>query len=98
MDTLRDKKCVITGAASGIGRATAQAAAAAGAELFLADVNAAMLETTVAAIRSAGGKVTLSRAFDVSDFGAVREFARAVHAAAGSVDVVMNVAGISIWG
>jgi len=98
MDTLRDKKCVITGAASGIGRATARAAAAAGAELFLTDVNTELLDAAVAEIRASGGKVTYQRALDISDFEAVQEFAAAVHARAGSVDVVMNVAGISIWG
>jgi NAD(P)-dependent dehydrogenase (short-subunit alcohol dehydrogenase family) len=98
MKTLRDKKCVITGAASGIGRATAQAAAAAGAELFLTDVNAELLDATVDEIRRSGGKVTFHRAFDVSDFEAVSDFARAVQARAGSMDVVMNIAGISIWG
>lgn len=98
MDTLRHKKCVITGAASGIGRATANAAAAAGADLYLTDVNAELLDEAVAEIRASGGKVSLHRALDISDFEAVGEFAGAVHACAGSVDVVMNIAGISIWG
>jgi NAD(P)-dependent dehydrogenase (short-subunit alcohol dehydrogenase family) len=98
MDTLRHKKCVITGAASGIGRATALAAAAAGADLFLTDVNAEPLDTVVTEIRASGGRVSFHRALDISDFEAVREFAREVHACAGSVDVVMNIAGISIWG
>src|SRR4051812_17264370 len=43
MKDLRDKKCLITGAASGIGRATAIAAGREGAELFLTDINAAQL-------------------------------------------------------
>lgn len=98
MDTLRQKKCIITGAASGIGRATAQAAAAAGAELYLTDVNAELLDAAVAEIRAGGGKVSFHRALDVSDFEAVREFAAVIHDQAGSLDVVMNVAGISIWG
>jgi NAD(P)-dependent dehydrogenase (short-subunit alcohol dehydrogenase family) len=98
MDTLRDKKCFITGAASGIGRATALGAAAAGADLFLTDVNAELLDATVAEIRAAGGKVSLYRALDISDFESVRAFADAIHSSVGSMDVVMNVAGISIWG
>ena len=98
MDTLQGKKCFITGAASGIGRATARAAAAAGADLFLTDVNGDELETTVAEIRKAGGKVSAHRALDISDFEAVRAFARDIHESVGSVDVVMNIAGISIWG
>ncbi len=95
---LRNKKCFITGAASGIGRATALAAAAKGAELFLTDVNAPALERVVAEVRAAGGKVSEARALDVADYEAVRAFADAIHAAHGSMDVVMNIAGISVWG
>ena len=98
MDTFLNKKCFITGAASGIGRATASAAAAAGAELFLTDINAELLDKTVGEIRAAGGKVTLHQAVDISDFEAVRALARAIHDVAGTMDVVMNIAGISIWG
>jgi NAD(P)-dependent dehydrogenase (short-subunit alcohol dehydrogenase family) len=96
--TLAGKKCFITGAASGIGRAVALAAAAEGAELFLTDINAAPLEAVVTDLRSRGGKVGGFRALDVSDFAAVQAFARDIHASHGSMDVVMNVAGIAIWG
>lgn len=98
MDTLRDKKCFITGAASGIGRATAIAAGQSGADLFLTDVNADLLDTTVADIRAAGGKVSAHQALDISDFESVTAFAREIHGRFGSMDVVMNIAGISIWG
>ena len=98
MDTLNDKKCFVTGAASGIGRATALAAAASGADLFLTDVNGELLDATIAEIRAAGGKVSAHRALDISDFESVKAFADAIHARAGSMDVVMNIAGISIWG
>lgn len=98
MDTLRDKKCLITGAASGIGRATALAAGRAGAALVLTDLDADGLEATVAELRRTGATVLVHRAFDISDFEAVCQFRRDVHAEFGSLDVVMNVAGISIWG
>ncbi len=55
---LRGKRCLITGAASGIGRATAIAAAGHGAELFLTDRNGEGLERVAAEIRAAGGTVT----------------------------------------
>ncbi|NKV38772.1 SDR family NAD(P)-dependent oxidoreductase, partial [Rhodococcus hoagii] len=54
--TLDGKKCLVTGAASGIGRATAVAAAGRGAELVLTDVNEAGLAETVALCGGAGGK------------------------------------------
>lgn len=98
IQSLRNKKCFITGAASGIGRATAMAAASEGAELFLTDVNQEKLEDTVRRIREAGGAVTMYRAFDIADFEAVRSFAKDIHASSLSMDVVMNIAGISVWG
>jgi NAD(P)-dependent dehydrogenase (short-subunit alcohol dehydrogenase family) len=95
---LSGKKCFITGAASGIGRATAIAAAARGATLFLTDIEAAGLEKTVETIRAASGSVAAHRALDITDFDAVRAFASEIHAGSGSLDIVMNIAGISVWG
>ena len=46
----------ITGAASGIGRATARRVAASGARLFLTDVTADLLAETAASIRDRGGR------------------------------------------
>jgi NAD(P)-dependent dehydrogenase (short-subunit alcohol dehydrogenase family) len=96
--TLRGKKCFVTGAASGIGRATAVAAAAQGATLFLTDIDAEGLAGTVATICAAGGSVGSHRALDIVDFDAVRSFADRIHEETGSLDVVMNIAGISVWG
>jgi NAD(P)-dependent dehydrogenase (short-subunit alcohol dehydrogenase family) len=95
---LRGKRCLITGAASGIGRSTAIAAAGKGAELFLTDRNGEGLEQVVAEIRDAGGTVGHFAAVDLVDHDAVVDFAAEVHAIAPSMDVVMNVAGISTWG
>ena len=95
---LNGRRCFVTGAAGGIGRATALAAARRGADLHLTDVAAAGLEETAEAIRAAGGRVSCTHAADVSDHAAVVAMADEVHAAHGSMDVVMNVAGISIWG
>jgi NAD(P)-dependent dehydrogenase (short-subunit alcohol dehydrogenase family) len=95
---LRDRLCFITGAASGIGRATALLAAQAGSALLLTDVDAEKLEAAVDEVRAAGGRVLAYEALDISDFEAVRAFAGRIHAQHGSVDVIMNIAGISIWG
>jgi NAD(P)-dependent dehydrogenase (short-subunit alcohol dehydrogenase family) len=95
---LNCKRCLITGAASGIGRATAHAAGARGAELFLTDRDAEGLEQVSAEIRAAGGTVTHFAAADVADHEAVVALAAEVHALAPSMDVVMNIAGISTWG
>src|SRR3954468_1844496 len=95
---LRGKRCIVTGAASGIGRATAVAAARAGAAVVLTDIDADGLAATSERIGAQGGTVLHSAAADVSDYDAVRALAEEVHAAHGSMDVVMNVAGISTWG
>ncbi len=95
---LRGKRCLITGAASGIGRATAVAAGRQGAELFLTDRDGEGLESAVAEIRAAGGTVAHFATVDLLDHEAVVAYAAEVHALASSMDVVMNVAGISTWG
>jgi NAD(P)-dependent dehydrogenase (short-subunit alcohol dehydrogenase family) len=92
------RRCLLTGAASGIGRATAIAAADRGAELYLTDRNGEGLERVVAEIRSAGGTVGHFATVDLVDHEAVVAFAAEVHALAASMDVVMNIAGISTWG
>ncbi|ULE33262.1 SDR family oxidoreductase [Mycobacterium sp. IDR2000157661] len=92
------KRCLLTGAASGIGRATALKLAAEGADLFLTDRDREGLELTVADVRSLGGTVSAHRAFDISDYDAVTQFASDIHASHPAMDVVMNIAGISAWG
>lgn len=96
--SLAGKKTLVTGAASGIGRAVAIGAGQAGARLFLTDIHPDGLAAAAAEITAAGGTVEASQAFDISDFDAVAAFATDVHAKHGSLDVVMNVAGISAWG
>ncbi|WP_205527157.1 SDR family oxidoreductase [Solimonas sp. K1W22B-7] len=98
MKSLKQKKAFITGAASGIGRATAIAMAREGSELFLTDINAKALEAVVAEIVNAGGKVSVSRALDIASYEAVRDYARDIHREHGSMDLVLNIAGIAIWG
>jgi NAD(P)-dependent dehydrogenase (short-subunit alcohol dehydrogenase family) len=94
----RGKRCLLTGAASGIGRATALAAAARGAELVLTDLQADPLERVVEEVRAVGGTVLHAAPADVAEHEQVVALARAVHDAHGSVDVVMNIAGIATWG
>jgi NAD(P)-dependent dehydrogenase (short-subunit alcohol dehydrogenase family) len=95
LTSLAARRVLITGAASGIGRATAQRAAAQGALLVLTDRDAGGLAAVTDEIRAAGGTVVLAHAADVSDLEQVQALAQA---ADGPVDVVMNIAGISAWG
>jgi len=92
------KRCLLTGAASGVGRATALKLAADGAELFLTDRDAAGLELTVADARALGGVVAAHRALDISDYDEVVGFAADIHSTHAAMDLVMNIAGVSAWG
>ncbi len=92
------KRCFLTGAASGIGRATALKLAAQGAQLFLTDRDADGLATTVADVRALGAEVPAHRALDISDFDEVKQFAADIHANHPPMDVVLNIAGVSAWG
>ncbi|HEY1075579.1 MAG TPA: SDR family oxidoreductase [Fontimonas sp.] len=95
---LAGKRCFITGAASGIGRAVAELAAAQGALLYLTDIDGAGLDGLVARLRQDGGTVLAARALDISDYEAVSAWAAEIHAGGESMDVVMNIAGVSVWG
>ncbi len=92
------KRCFVTGAASGIGRATALRLAARGAELYLTDRDAEGLEKTVADARALGAQVPAYRVLDVSDYDQVAAFAVDIHTSHSSMDVVFNIAGVSAWG
>ncbi len=96
--TVSDKRVLVTGAASGIGRATAIACARKGARLILTDINGPSLDAVAAEIRADGRPVEYVEALDISDHEAVAGMADHVHSAHGSVDIVLNIAGIAIWG
>jgi NAD(P)-dependent dehydrogenase (short-subunit alcohol dehydrogenase family) len=92
------KRCFLTGAASGIGRATALRLATYGAELYLTDRDADGLAVTVADARALGAHVAEHRAVDVADYDDVAAFAAEIHTRHPAMDVVMNIAGVSAWG
>jgi NAD(P)-dependent dehydrogenase (short-subunit alcohol dehydrogenase family) len=96
--TFAGKRCFITGAASGIGRATALRLAGHGAELYLTDRNADGLAQTVADARALGAQVPEYRVLDISNYDEVAAFAAEIHAKHPSMDIVMNIAGVSAWG
>lgn len=97
MKDLKGKKVFITGAASGIGQATAMAMAKLGCRLFLTDINGEGLRKTVEVISASGGTVCVARDFNVGDYQSMEAFAKEVHEEFGSLDIMVNVAGIALF-
>ena len=93
----RNKVVVITGAGSGIGRATALAFAKEGAVLVIADKDEQRLETVQGEVRSLGTKALIQRT-DVSDKLQVRQLSEFVIREFGRIDILHNNAGVSVGG
>jgi NAD(P)-dependent dehydrogenase (short-subunit alcohol dehydrogenase family) len=99
MDTnnLSGKVAVVTGAASGIGRATAVEFAVRGADVAICDVDEAGLKETAASIEGMGRRVCTARV-DVASADDVRAFADQTYAELSRVDILVNNAGIGVGG
>ena len=93
---LNDKIMVITGASSGIGAATARAAAQEGARLVLLARTQSKLENVAEDIRRSG-KVAQSYAVDLTIADAVGEVAKKITSEVGTPDIVFNNAGAGKW-
>ncbi|MGB1560033.1 MAG: SDR family NAD(P)-dependent oxidoreductase [Sinimarinibacterium flocculans] len=97
MKTFTDKKVLVTGAGSGIGRETAMAFAAQGAHVIATGLGQDGLAGTRSLIEQNGGRCEVYSA-DVSDEAAMRALADEVHGRFGAVDVLVNNAGIGAVG
>src|SRR5690606_23384103 len=86
---------LVTGAASGMGRATAQVFAQEGAKVVVTDVNAEQAEAVAHDIRQQGGQAR-AWALDVSDPQAIKQVVDEAAAHFGGLDAVVNNAGISV--
>jgi len=89
-----DKTAIVTGAASGIGRAVAVLLAAEGARVLIGDRDADGLAETAAAIGEAASAVAL----DVADEASCRSIVERAVAAHGGLDVLCNIAGVLDFG
>ena len=94
MQTLRGKRVLVTGAASGIGKAIAERVAAEGAELLLVDVNPRALEDAGAALARTGAKVR-TYVLDVTDTSRMVGLHEQIAEDGGPIDVLVNNAGVT---
>ena len=92
---LQDKVCIVTGAASGIGKEIAMTYAREGGKVVIADMNKAAAQTAADEINAAGG-TAMAVAMDVTSEEQVNTAVAAVVAAYGGVDVLVSNAGIQI--
>ncbi len=94
MSTLTDRVAIVTGAAHGIGHATALALAAAGADVAVVDIDKAAAEKTAAAVTALGRK-SLALATDVGDLASIDQMVSRVAQNFGRIDVLVNNAGVT---
>jgi NAD(P)-dependent dehydrogenase (short-subunit alcohol dehydrogenase family) len=97
LEQLRGRLAVVTGAGSGIGRATALAFAKEGANVVCSDIDSERAAATAADAQRYGVAAHAERV-DVADAAAIEAFANAVSQAHGVPDIVVNNAGIAIAG
>src|SRR5687767_6450012 len=92
----KDMVAVITGGASGIGRAIGEALLAKGAKVVLADVEKVALDKTVDEVKSAGptGATITGIRTDVSDYSSVESLADQVYREFGVCNLLFNNAGV----
>jgi NAD(P)-dependent dehydrogenase (short-subunit alcohol dehydrogenase family) len=95
--TYRDAVAIITGGASGIGRALAEELARRGCEVILADLRLEAAAAAAATIRDQGGKAS-AQALDVTDAEAVDRVLQDTLARCGRLDYMFNNAGIALNG
>jgi NAD(P)-dependent dehydrogenase (short-subunit alcohol dehydrogenase family) len=97
MSVFRDKVALVTGGASGIGRAIGRALAAQGARVVLADIRCDGLEGVCQTIAEHGGQARWVQ-LDVSDRAAVQAAVDDVYATEGPIDYLFNNAGVCLFG
>lgn len=97
MDFFGEKVAIITGGASGIGRAVGEELARRGAQVILADMNTDLAEETANSITAAGGKAK-AVALDVTDPEAVKKVVDDTVSEYGKLDYIFNNAGIAVFG
>ena len=97
MESIKNKKAIITGGSRGLGKATAIALATAGVDVAITGRNEEQLQKTAEEIKALGVNVTFE-VFDVSNYEAVQKGIQNIIKNLGGVDILVNNAGIAAFG
>src|SRR5215212_3414991 len=90
---LTGRTAIVTGASSGIGRATAELLGSEGAHIFLVGRSHGPLERSKEAIEQAGGQASIAT-FDITAAHELQQFIDGVHEQTGRLDILVNNAGV----
>src|ERR1700737_4775592 len=97
MQVIRGKKALVTGAASGIGRALALALAREGADLYLVDRDEAKLAATAREAQGLGVTVK-TEVCDLTQASAITAMVQSALAGSGALNILVNNAGVAYYG
>ncbi|RLJ64419.1 3-oxoacyl-[acyl-carrier protein] reductase [Lacinutrix venerupis] len=97
MNTLKNKKAIITGGSRGLGKATAIAFAKEGIDIAITGRNEAVLIETVTELKTYGVNAIYS-VFDVSNYDEVKSNIKTIIKELGTIDILVNNAGIAAFG
>ena len=97
MSVFKDKIAIVTGAASGIGKALCEELVHRGAKVVATDINEEMLRSTVASIKVSSHPVHAEK-LDVTDYDALKKLVDDTVAREGHLDYIFNNAGIALLG
>src|SRR5258708_27381565 len=93
MVTLHGKTAVVTGASSGIGKATACLLAEQGSHVFIAGRSTERLREVARSIETAGGRASVG-AFDLHEYDKLQAFVAEAAEQTGRLDIIVNAAGV----
>ena len=97
MVALHGKTAVVTGASSGIGKATACLLAEEGSHVFITGRSKERLHQVARSIEEAGGQATVG-AFDLHDYDRLQDFVARAAEQTGRLDIIVNAAGVHLPG
>ena len=94
MSEFKDKTCIVTGAASGLGKAIAAAFVTQGASVYLCDINETLVNSTALELAEKGPGRAISALGDVSNEASMHRVVEQATSLTGKLDILINNAGL----